>query len=121
MIGNHTVHIRVKVPNLLISSNLRELVGGGLCSKGAERPGKVTIEKTSRRENTRSQTRGSLRGISLQNRAGAEDGSSALLQRRLQWVRRRGVCLRLVRAGSRQPAPTPRRLLPAGRGGPEAR
>ena len=55
MIGNHTVHIRVEVPNLLISSNLRELVGGGLCSKGAERPGKVTIEKTSRRETTRSQ------------------------------------------------------------------
>ena len=44
VIGIHTVHIRVKVPNLLISSNLRELVGGGLCSKGAERPGKVTIE-----------------------------------------------------------------------------
>ena len=45
VIGIHTVRIRVKVPNLLISSNLRELVGGGLCSKGAERPGKVTIEK----------------------------------------------------------------------------
>ena len=45
MIGNHTVHIRVEVPNLLISSNLRELVGGGLCSEGAVRPGKVTIEK----------------------------------------------------------------------------
>ena len=45
VIGIHTVHIWVKVPNLLIASNLRELVGGGLCSKGAERPGKVTIEK----------------------------------------------------------------------------
>ena len=45
MIGNHTVRIRVEVPNLLISGNLREPVGGGLFSKGAERPGKVTIEK----------------------------------------------------------------------------
>ena len=42
VIGINTVHIRVKVPNLLIASNLRELVGGGLCSKGAERSGKVT-------------------------------------------------------------------------------
>ena len=42
--GNHAVRIRVEVPNLLISSNRRELVGGGLCSEGAERPGKVTIE-----------------------------------------------------------------------------
>ena len=42
MIGIHTVHIRVKVPNLLEASNLRELVGGGLCSKGAERSGKAT-------------------------------------------------------------------------------
>ena len=41
MIGNHTVHIWVEVPNLLLGSR-RELVGGGLCSKGAERPGKVT-------------------------------------------------------------------------------
>ena len=39
VIGIHTVHIRVKVPNLLIASNLRELVGGSLGSKGAERPG----------------------------------------------------------------------------------
>ena len=43
MIGIHTVHIRVKVPNLLFASNLRELVGGGLSSKGAERSGKVTV------------------------------------------------------------------------------
>ena len=45
VIGIHTVHIRVKVPNLLVASNLRALVGGGLCSKGAERPGTATIEK----------------------------------------------------------------------------
>ena len=43
VIGIHAVHIRVKAPNLLLASNLRELVGGGLCSKGAERPGKATI------------------------------------------------------------------------------
>ena len=42
-IGNFTVGIRVLVPNLLSASFLRELVGGGLCSKGAERSGKVTI------------------------------------------------------------------------------
>ena len=43
--GNHTVHIRVKVPNLLIASNLRKLGGGSLCGKGAERSGSATIEK----------------------------------------------------------------------------
>ena len=42
MIGIHTVNTLVKAPNLLKASNLRELVGGGLCSKGAERSGKVT-------------------------------------------------------------------------------
>ena len=42
MFGNHAVHIRVKAPNLLIASNLRKLVGGSLCSEGAERSGKVT-------------------------------------------------------------------------------
>ena len=45
MFGNHTVHIRVKVPNLLVASILRKLVGGHLCSKGAERSGSATIEK----------------------------------------------------------------------------
>ena len=45
VIGNHAVHIRVKVPNLLVAGILRTLVGGSLCSKGAERSGSATIEK----------------------------------------------------------------------------
>ena len=61
MIGNYAVHIRVKVPNLLISSNLRELVGGGLCSKGAERPGKVTIENQSKKVTLSSKSRTGLK------------------------------------------------------------
>ena len=45
VIGNHAVHIRVKVPNLLIASNLRKLGGGGPLSKSAGRPCSATIEK----------------------------------------------------------------------------
>ena len=68
VIGNHATYIRVKAPNLLFASNLRELVGGGLCSKGAERPGKVTIEKY--------RSLGLL--FSLKSSSRTEDGASVL-------------------------------------------
>ena len=45
VIGNYTAYIRVLVPHLLSASFRRELVGGSLCSKGAERSGSATIEK----------------------------------------------------------------------------
>ena len=45
MIGNHAADVRVKVPNLLYTSILRVLVGGGLFSKVAESSGSVTTHK----------------------------------------------------------------------------
>ena len=50
MIGIHATYIWVKVPYLLIASNLRKLGGGSLCGKGAERSGSATIEKWSCRQ-----------------------------------------------------------------------
>ena len=44
VIGIHAAYIRVKVPNLLIASNLRKLGGGNPLSKVAGRAGSATIQ-----------------------------------------------------------------------------
>ena len=118
MIGIHTTYIRVKVPNLLIASNLRKLGGGSLCGKGAERSGSVTIEKLElqAKQLRSSREEEDLCGVlsSKSSRESLRDSltpTSTASSVRSTSRGRAGTCLCWVPATDN----TPRRLLPAGK------